>query len=107
MAKLIVTIESNKEYDMSHKGMLFGIYSYHPPGPWVSRIVDFITDINTQLEEKGYSNRKISCNITNMTGPTAVLKLKGKKCQMNKKPRTTICCFQETDLKRTTKKKKV
>ena len=79
MAKLIVTIESNKEYDMSHKGMLFGIYSYHPPGPWVSRIVDFITDINTQLEEKGYSNRKISCNITNMTGPTAVLKLKGKR----------------------------
>lgn len=79
MAKLIVTIESNKEYDMSHKGMLFGIYSYHPPGPWVSRIVDFITDINTQLEEKGYSHRKISCNITNMTGPTAVLKLKGKR----------------------------
>lgn len=79
MAKIKLIIESNREYDMSARGVALGIYSYYPPGPWVSRIVDFISDANKKLIEKGAKKRCLQCKITKMDGPRAELIIKGKK----------------------------
>ena len=79
MAKIKLIIESNKEYDMSDRGMILGIYSYCPPGPWVSRIVEFISDANAKLTEKGAKKHCMQCKVTKMDGPRAELIIKGKK----------------------------
>ena len=79
MAKIKITIESRKEWDTSSKGIALGIYSYHNPGPWAAKIVEYIEDINEKLKEKGQTKRLIKCYISNMNGPEATVVLKGKK----------------------------
>ena len=72
-------IESHREYDMSAKGVAFGIYSYYPPGPWAAKIVEFVTDLNSKLIEQGKTKHCMKCMISEMDGPRAVVILKGKK----------------------------
>ena len=79
MAKVKITIEARKEWDTSAKGIAFGIYSYHNPGPWAAKIVEYIEGVNEKLKEKGQTKRLIKCYISDMDGPEATVILKGKK----------------------------
>ena len=79
MAKVEIIIKARKEWDTSTKGIAFGIYSYHNPGPWAAKIVEYIEDVNEKLKEKGQSKRLIKCYISKMKGPEATVTLKGKK----------------------------
>ena len=79
MAKIKMIIESHRDYDMSAKGIAFGIFSYHPPGPWAAKVVEFVSDLNSKLIEKGQSKHCMKCFITEMEGPRAVVVFKGKK----------------------------
>ncbi len=79
MAKLKMIIESHKEYDTTSRGIAFGIYSYYPPGPWAAKIVEFVSDLNTKLIEKGHAKRCMKCYISEMKGPKAIVVIKGKK----------------------------
>ena len=79
MAKIKLTIESNREYDMSDRGMILGIYSYYSPGGEVTKIINFISEANAKLTEKGAKKRCMQCKITKMDGPMAELIIKGKK----------------------------
>lgn len=79
MAKVKIMIEARKEWDTSVRGIALGMYSYHNPGPWAAKIVEYIEDINEKLREKGQAKRLIKCHISKMDGPEATVILKGKK----------------------------
>lgn len=79
MAKIKMIIESHKEYDTTSKGIALGIFSYYPPGPWAAKVVEFVSDLNSKLIEKGHAKRCMKCFISEMEGPRAVVTLKGKK----------------------------
>lgn len=82
MSKIKIKIESSKEWDTSTKGIALGIYSYHNPGPWAAKIVEYVEDINEKLKEKGQTKRFIKCYISEMDGPEATVVLKGKKADI-------------------------
>lgn len=79
MAKVKIKIEARKEWDTLSKGIIYGMYSYHNPGPWAAKIVEYVEDINKMLKEKGQHKRIIKCFISSMDGPKATIILKGKK----------------------------
>ena len=79
MAKLKIKIEARREWDTSSKGIIYGVYSYHNPGPWVAKIVEYVEEVNKTLKEKGQPKRIIKCYISNIDGPEATVTLKGKK----------------------------
>lgn len=79
MTKTKIMIEARKEWDTSAQGITLGMYSYHNPGPWVAKIVEYVEDINKKLEEDGQTRRLIKCHISKMDGPKAEVALKGKE----------------------------
>lgn len=75
MAKRRLIIKAIREWDTSDKGIRLGLYSYNAPGPWASKIIEFITDLNKKLPK----HRQLRCWISKVDGPHMTLTFKGKK----------------------------